>query len=118
MCDKVADVKNEEQFNLQKKTDGERFLKDAQERGESVILKLSNAVENKGDTMLLNSRQALQQAMQSMLDIVKSDMEFPALTFEDGLLNEIALTQMIGSVVIPKAGNNVIAGLVSRCIRP
>ncbi|XP_071137982.1 transcription intermediary factor 1-beta-like [Mytilus edulis] len=103
VCDKVADVKYEQQVNLQKKTDEERFLKDAQDRRESVILMLSNAVENKGDTMLLSSRQSLQEAMQSMLDIVKSDVEFPALSFEDGLLNEKALTQMIGSVVIPKA---------------
>ncbi|CAC5424290.1 unnamed protein product [Mytilus coruscus] len=102
VCDKVADVNNEEQVNIQKKTNEDRFLKNAQERGEIVLLKVTNAVENQGDTMLLNSRQALQEAMQSMLDIVKSDMEFPALSFEDGLLNEIALTQMIGSVVIPK----------------
>ncbi|CAG2232383.1 unnamed protein product [Mytilus edulis] len=48
VCDKVADVKTEEQVNLQKKTEGERFLKDAQDRGESVLLKLSNAVEKQG----------------------------------------------------------------------
>ncbi|XP_052088544.1 uncharacterized protein LOC127725533 [Mytilus californianus] len=102
VCDKVANVTTEEQVNLQKKTDEERILKDAQEKGEMIVLKVTNAVENQGDTILLNSHQALQQAMQSMPDIVKSDMEFPALTFEDGLLNEITLTEMIGSVMISK----------------
>ncbi|VDI15797.1 Hypothetical predicted protein [Mytilus galloprovincialis] len=99
---KVANVTTEEQVNLQKKIEEERILKNTQERAEMVLLKVINAVENQGDTMLLNSHQSLQQAIQSMSDITKSDLEFPTLTFEDGSLDEIILTEMIGNVIISK----------------
>ncbi|CAG2237682.1 unnamed protein product [Mytilus edulis] len=74
---KVANVTTEEEVILQKKIEEERILKNAQKRAEMVLLKVTNAVENQGDTMLLNSHQSLQQAMQSMSDIAKSDLEFP-----------------------------------------
>lgn len=106
---KVANVTTEEQVNLQKKIEEERILKNAQERAEMVLLKVTNAVENQGDTMLLNSHQSLQQAMQSMPDIAQSDLEFPTLTFEDGSLDEITLTEMIGNVMISKTSNNLIS---------
>ncbi|VDI33877.1 Hypothetical predicted protein [Mytilus galloprovincialis] len=102
VCDKVSNVTKKQQKILQKKTKEERILKDAEERGQLVILKVANAVENQGDTMLLNSHQALLQAIQSMPDMVKSDMDFTALSFKDGYLSEITLTRMLGRVKISK----------------
>lgn len=98
----VAIVEREEMKNLQSKTGKEGILKDAQSQGELVISKVINAIENKGDTMLLNSYQALQQIIQSMPKKIKPDMEWSTINYIEGSFSEETLTQMIGEVKIYK----------------
>lgn len=98
--DNVVNVKKEEQKMLQKKTEEECCLKDAYERGKSALLKVANAVQNQGDSMFLHSHQSLLQTIRSIPVHTKSDMEWSAVSFNEGSINEILLSQMIGSLMI------------------
>lgn len=102
VSDSISDVQEEEQKYLLTKTDMECALKEAQKKAELSILKLTNAVENRDDSMLLNSNQSLHQIIRSMPQYTKYDMEWSIISLREGTLTKEMVKTMIGDVMISK----------------
>lgn len=100
--DSIANVKGEERKDLQKKNEIESALEDAQKKAEEFNSKLTNAVKNQEDSVLLNSRHKLQQTIQSIPQFLEYGMEWSTVNFKEGTLCEEMVTSMIGGVFISK----------------